>query len=108
MNSEVVVHKGRTEILQVNLPYDISRDTILSQIRVGPSSNTTLIAEWSVRNRTDGTDGQLIFTLDSEITQNITVYEGYMDILRISAGEPLCVNSDPIKVIFRNGITKQG
>jgi len=107
---DVVVHKNRTNVLQVDLGFDVSLDTITSKIRKRPNIDATLVATWDVAFSTDGTDGLLVFTLDDSVltdpTLDPTIRFGYMDIKRVSAGEPLPVFSQPIKVIFKDTVTQ--
>ena len=100
------VYKDRTNIVPVNFGYDISSDTFESEIREGKDSSTTLIATWSIAFLTDGTDGKLIFTIDDSELLNVAQKKGYMDIKRITDGEPYPVMSDPITVIFKNQVTE--
>ncbi len=102
---QVEVQKGRTVILPVSLGFDVSQDAITSQIRVTKSSTSTLIATWVVTFATDGTDGELILTLDDSVTTVITQSVGYMDLKRVSGGEPLSILNEPLEVIFKNSIT---
>jgi hypothetical protein len=105
--NKVIVHKNRTNTLKVNLGIDVSGDTITSQIRAEPDHTSTLIAEWTVTNETDGVDGVLILTMDNTITSQITVDSGFMDLLRISGGEPLPVFDKPLEVSFRGTVTAE-
>ncbi len=102
---QIVVYKGRTVILQVSLGIDVSQDTITSEIRVDKDQLSDLIATWAVSFATDGTDGELILTLDDSVTTNIKKSTGYMDLKRITGGEPLSVFDEPLEVIFKESIT---
>lgn len=104
--AQITVFKGRTTVLPVKLSYDISQDLITSQIRKGRSHRSELIAEWTVSHLTDGTDGELIFSLDDSETGLVTAHMGYMDIKRVTGGEPVPVLDDPIVVNFRNVVTE--
>lgn len=106
MSNEVIVHKGRTNILEVRLGYDISADTWTSEIRTQPSQISALIATWTVAFLTDGTDGVLKLTLDDAITGVIDEASGYMDLKRVSGGEPLPVFDQPLEVVFRGTVTE--
>lgn len=103
--SDVIVFKNRTNILSVNIGIDVSSETITSQIREGKTSTSPLIATWDVSYLTDGTDGKLVFTLDDSATSLITQKFGYMDVKRVSNGEPLPVFLNPVKVVFRDVVT---
>lgn len=104
--SNVVVYKSRTNVVTVNLGFDVSGDTFESDIRAGRSMADTLIAEWVISFETDGINGVLRFTLDDSVTSLITQKIGYMDIKRITAGEPVPVLDKPIKVEFRESVTE--
>lgn len=101
----VVVHKGRTVTLRVSLGYDASADVFASQIRTEKHSGSELIAEWDVSFYTDGSDGELVLTLDDSVSGPITKTTGYMDIKRVTGGEPVPVFDDPIEVLFKETIT---
>lgn len=102
MTDILVVHKGRTNIIPVSMGIDVSAETITSQIR---TKSGLLIATWTVAFDSDGTDGELIFTLDNTITAAVTYPSGLMDIKRVSGGEPLPVFDMPLEVEFRETIT---
>lgn len=106
MTTEIIVHKGRTVTVPVQLSYDVSNDTITSEIRTGRSTSTPLIAAWTVTNKTDGTDGAIILTLDDSETVNIGHKIGYMDLKRVTGGEPVNVFDTPIPVRFKDVVTE--
>lgn len=103
--NQVVVHKHRTVVLTVNMGMDVSGDTITSEIRAAANPTAPLIATWNVAFTTDGTDGELILTLDDAITATIEQERGYMDIKRVTGGEPVPVFDTPLEVIFREAVT---
>jgi hypothetical protein len=105
MSNEVIVHKGRTNVLEVRLGIDISADTFTSEIRTQPDQGSTLIASWTVTFSTDGTDGNLKLVLDDAITSTIDENSGYMDLKRVSGGEPIPVFDKPLEVVFRGTVT---
>lgn len=105
MSNEVIVHKSRTNTLRVNLGINVAADILTSEIRSEPDPDSTLIAEWDVAFVTDGTDGRLVLSLDDSVTSLITYTTGYMDIKRVSAGEPIPVFDRPLEVIFREVVT---
>lgn len=102
---QIIVHKGRTVVLPVSLGFDVSGDTITSEIRVDEDFESDLIASWNVSFATDGTDGELILTLDDSVTSEIDKSKGYMDLKRLTGGEPVAVFNDPLEVLFKNVIT---
>jgi hypothetical protein len=106
MSNAVIVHKGRTNVIRVDMGIDVSGDIITSEIRTEPEVDSTLIAAWTVVFETDGTDGMLVLTLDDTITSAITVAGGYMDLKRMSGGEPLPVFDRPLEVDFRGTVTE--
>lgn len=99
----IVVHKNRTNVITASLGIDVSGDTLTSEIR---TASGTLIAAWTVVFDGDGTDGELILTLDNSITAAIEHPSGLMDIKRMMNGEPVAVFDAPIEVEFRETITQ--
>lgn len=102
---QIKVHKGRTVILPVSLGVDVSKDIITSEIRDGKTQPSKLIATWVVSFATNGIDGELILTLDNTTTSAITKSTGYMDLKRVTGGEPVSVFDEPLEVIFTDSIT---
>lgn len=102
---QIVVYKGRTTTLNISMGFDVSGDTITSEIREGKDFASTLIAAWTVAFETDGVDGELVLTLDNTITSGIDKTIGYMDLKRVTSGEPVNVFDDPLEVLFKNTIT---
>ena len=105
MSSQLIVHKGRTNVVTVDMGMDVSLDIITSEIRSEPDTDSVLIATWQVEFATDGTDGELILTLDNTITEQIVATGGYMDLKRVSNGEPLPVFEKPLEVEFQGTVT---
>jgi len=105
MSSPIVVHKGRTNVITVDMGMDVSSDTITSEIRAEPERDSLLICSWVVAFATDGTDGELILTLDDLVTAQIKASGGYMDLKRVSGGEPLPVFEKPLEVEFLGTVT---
>jgi hypothetical protein len=106
LSNEVIVHKGRTNILQINLGVNVSADTFVSEIRSEPTQDSPLIATWVISFVTNGTDGKLKLTLDNVITDQIAANSGYMDLKRVSNGEPIAVFDRPLEVSFRGTVTE--
>lgn len=102
MSSTIVVYKNRTNRITVGLGINVSTDVITSEIR---TTSGILILTWQVEFDGDGTDGELILTLDNSVTANIPYPTGLMDIKRFSFGEPLQVFDKPLEVEFRETIT---
>ena len=106
MSSRIIVHKNRTNVLTISLGFDVSADTITSEIRSEPSVDSPLLATWDVSFRTDGTDGELVLILDDLDTSQIKATSGYMDLKRVSGSEPLAVFDQPLEVSFRGSVTE--
>lgn len=104
MANKVIVHKNRTNTIQVDLGIDISGDTVTSEIRTEEDVESTLIATWVV-TVTNATEGLLTLVLDDTTTGQITVDSGFMDLKRVSSGEPLAVFDRPLEVSFRGTVT---
>ena len=102
---QIKVHKGRTVIITVSLGYDVSGDVITSEIRENKDPESPLIATCVVSFLSDGTDGELVLTLDDAVTSVIEQSTGYMDMKRLTAGEPVAVFDEPLEVIFRETVT---
>ncbi len=102
MSNKIIVHKNRVNVITVSLGQDVSGDTITSEIRSQPDSDSPLIAAWTVTFDTDGADGELILTMDDI---SITANSGYMDIKRVAAGQPYPVFDRPLEVEFRGTVT---
>jgi hypothetical protein len=101
--SAIIVEKGRTCKFDMRLAYSVLGDTITSEIRAGVNPTSPLIATWNIEVSPNGR--KLTFTLDDDITKNITVFGGYMDLKRVTGGEPVSVLDNPIPVIFKNVVT---
>lgn len=103
--NQIIVHRGRTVIIPVSLGIDISGDTFTSEIRTDKDPEATLIATWTVGFATDGKDGELVLTLDDSVTSQIEHSTGYMDIKRVTAGEPVNVFDEPLEVLIKDTVT---
>ena len=105
MSDSIVVHKGRTNVVTLDLGIDVSGDIITSEIRTKPEQTSALIATWVVTALTDGSDGKFVLTLDNTFSSQITVSSGWMDVKRLSGGEPLSVFDEPLLVEFKGTVT---
>mgnify|MGYP003647094175 CR=1 FL=1 len=104
MNNQILVYKERTNSVLVDLGLNITGDTITSEIRVQPFSSSTLIATWTA-TVTNAVLGLVTLTLDNSVTSAITQSNGYMDIKRVVAGEPIPVFDQPLDVVFIGSVT---
>jgi hypothetical protein len=105
MSSKVIVHKGRTNLLSVSLGVSVAGDTITSEVRSEPNSESPLIATWVVSFKTNGSDGELILRMDDQVTSQIRANSGYMDLKRVTGGEPVAIFDQPLEVSFRGTVT---
>jgi len=105
MSNEIVVLKGRYNVVTVDLGIDVSGETITSQIRSEAHLEAPLIAEWEVAFETDGADGKLILTLDTLTTSQIKASSGFMDVKRQSNTEALPGFDAPLAVTFQGSVT---
>lgn len=103
MSDHIIVYKDRTNVLPVSLGFDVSGDTITSEIRT-PSG--TLIATWVLVYDSDGSDGELILTLDNSVTSGVEYSQGLMDLKRVVNGEPVAVFESAVEVEFRETVTQ--
>ena len=100
------VYKHRTNIVPVSMGFDVSSETITSQIRVDPDEDSLLIAEWTVEFVSDGTDGELTLTLTQTDLADVTQTRGWMDMKRDSGGLWFPVFSKPLEVFFQGVVTE--
>lgn len=105
MKDAIDIYRGRTKIIQVALGYDVSNETITSEIRVDKNPTSELLGTWDVKHATDGIDGELILTLDDAITADVQKQVGWMDMKRLTGGEPINVFDEPLEVHFHNTVT---
>lgn len=108
MYTPVIVRRGRTTKIQVNVGRDISADgagAFTSKIRAEKEISSVELAEWQVSFKTDGTDGLLVLTIDDAVSAAVTRTNGYMDMRGVSAGEPYSVWDDPLPVVFEGVVT---
>lgn len=105
MSNEVIVHKGRVNVVIVELGIDVSGDTITSEIRTAPTTDAELLATWDVTFVTDGTDGKLSLFLDDVDTATLKPTSGYMDLKRMSGGQPIACFDRPLEVVLRDSVT---
>lgn len=103
--AQVIVHKNRTNVIQVNLGINVSASTFTSEIRSDPDFKSPLIATWTVSFLTDGSDGKIVLRLDDSVTKEINASSGFMDLKRISGSEPVPVFDRPLEVSFRGTVT---
>ncbi|MGW8178935.1 MAG: hypothetical protein ACWGQW_09260, partial [bacterium] len=70
---QIDIHKFRTNNILLKLGFDVSGDTFTSEIRKEEDPTSTLIATVDCNFATDGTDGQVILTVDDGDLANVTV-----------------------------------
>lgn len=104
MSNKIIIDKNRTNAITVDLGIDITGETLTSEISTGADHTSALIAAFTV-TVDDAPTGQLTLTIDNTVTAGITVDSGYMDIKRLSAGEPLSVFAKPLEVRFQGTVT---
>lgn len=105
MSNDIVVHRGRVKTIQIETNEDLLLYDVFSDIRVGTSKDTDLIASWTVSKLTDGSDGLLVLSLSSSITEDITQNYGYMDLKKVYDGKSYSIFKYPLKVMFYNIVT---
>jgi len=105
MSNEIIVHKGRTNIVSVDFGIDVSDSVFTSEIRSQPDQASTLIATWQVGFETDGSDGIVILTLDDLITGQIKSLSGFMDMKRVTDTEVFAAWDGPLEVTFKGTVT---
>lgn len=105
MANKVIVHKGRTNILRIDMGIDVAADVFTSEIRSLPDQESPLLATWVVSFETDGHDGMLVLVLDNLVTGQIHANSGFMDLKRVTGSEPVPVFDRPLEVSFRGTVT---
>lgn len=105
MKATLKVFLGRTNVIPVSFGTDVSSAAFASDIRVEPDSTSTLIVSWVATFLTDGSDGEVVLTLDDADLAGVTAKKGYMDIKRIEGGEPYPVVDEVIEVYFQKPVT---
>lgn len=105
MSNRVTVYKRRANVKQVSLGFDVSADTFASDIRAAVSPSSLLIASWQVTFLTNGSDGLLVLRMSASVANQISADVGYMDIKRISGGQPLPTLARPLEVEFIGAVT---
>jgi len=101
-NETIVIHKGRVNVIAVSLGMDVSGDTLTSEIRTAAGE---LVAPWVVSFDGDGTNGEIILTMDDSVSAAIVYERGLMDIKRVSASQPYAVFDMPFDVEIRETVT---
>lgn len=96
----VIVVRGNTVEVPVSLAFNVSADTLYSSIRTTEDPDSDVIAEWDISFITNGTDGELLFTLDGDITADIVEDIGYMFFISINGGDPIDIFDVPVVVEF--------
>lgn len=107
MSNTVIVYKNDTNVIQVDLPFEIADgDSFTSQIREDKISTSTLIATWVVEIEEADEDHTLLkLTIDNSNLTEVTQTKGYMDIKHVSGGEPSRVFKSPLRVRFKDVVT---
>lgn len=105
MSTAIIVHKGRTNTVAVDLGIDVSADTLTSEVRAQPEQDASLIMTWTVTKVGGGTTGELLLTVDDSVTVGIKENSGYMDIKRVTGGQPVPLFDTPLEVEFRGTVT---
>ena len=101
--SEIILYKNRTNRFKVNLGIDVSTDTFTCQVREKALVTAPLIA--TATSETTGVDGVLYVLFDDATLSAVTAKSGYLDLKRMSGGEPLPVFA-PVKVKFQEVVTE--
>lgn len=105
MAKQLVVQKGRFNSKNLNLNMDVTGDTIISEIREQADQGSDLIATWTVVT-VDASLGTFTLQLDDS-DGLITQARGFMDVLRMSGGQPLSLLDEPLAVEFRGTVTHE-
>ena len=107
----VPIYKNSYNEIPVDLGMDVSGEVLTSQIRAGKTQDSELIATFTVSMddsedaEGDGSDGKIVLTLDDSQLTDVDHKKGYMDVKRMSAGEPIPAFSPPLRVNFEDTVT---
>ena len=96
----ITIYRGRTNVIDVALGVDYSGDTFVSEVRERQGADSPIILTFTIDD-SDIANGNLVLTADDSIT-DVPDASGWMDVLRISGGEPLTLFAHPLEVKFRN------
>lgn len=103
---QIIVTRHRTTKVQLSLPYDVTGDTISSEIREDDDPESTLLATWDVSLvSAEAGHSELVLTIDSAAANQVEKELGYMDLKRLSGGEPLNVFDGVLEVLFKDPVT---
>jgi hypothetical protein len=105
MENELIIYKNRTNIVSIGLGFDVSQDTITSEIREEIDHTSPLLSTWTVNFTTNGVDGELTLILPESEIEDVQKKYGYMDLKRESSGAFLPVFKEPLKVAFKKVVT---
>lgn len=103
--AKIVVHKGRVNVKSLKLNTDTTGETIKSEIRERDNIASPLIATWTV-TAVDASAGEYNLFLDDSdsLIEHAT---GFMDVIRISGGQPIPAFDEPLAVEFRGSVTHE-
>lgn len=107
----LIVHKNRTNVYRVELPYPAPDDIFESEIREDRDQDSELVATFDVEFIEPGDVDEEIntilkLTLDDSEVAGVTIEKAFFDIKRTSNGEPLPVFDAPVRVRFRDTVTE--
>lgn len=101
----MVVHKGRVNTKTLKLNMDTTGETIKSEIRERPDIASPLIATWTVTEVDEATGEYNLFLDDSDSL--ITQATGFMDVIRISGGQPIPCFNRVLAIEFEGSVTHE-
>lgn len=105
MSNEVIVHRNRYNVITVDLGYDVTGETLESEIRSEPSVDAPLVVAWDLTVN-DAATGKLTLVIDTTAAAQIKAASGFMDIKRVSGVEAIPAWDEPLEVTFRGAVTK--
>ncbi len=103
-SNTIVFYKNRTTTVTVRLGYSVVGDTLTCQVRTEPNHVSQLIATIPVVV-VDASVGHLTLTMDDSVSGPIVHDMGYLDIKRVTGGEPVPVFATPLEVEFQGTVT---
>lgn len=104
MSEAVIVHKHRVNELTINLGFNITGDTITSEIRSQPSQDGPLVATWTV-TIINATTGEIKLAMNAAVSGGINVETGWMDLKWVHSGSAKAIFESPLEVSIRDTVT---
>lgn len=104
LDTTIRIQKGRSKVVAVQMTGDVSSYTFAAEIREERDGDSELVATWTIDD-TDANVGRVVLSLDNSDTADITVTDGWTDMMKTVGGVTTPV-FDPIPVVITNPVTQ--